>query len=336
MQTIDFTFDWSELAFASKKPLKELDATFVLAPRDMSVKRITNLVKEYIPKANLVIGIAKESYIDGFEGQPQFKTLRHTEELQELINKVNNSPSRYKIYTLHYFQRDAKYILEKAGFKRVLLINSSWNNSFHTREEYYVLVSEKINFKFLSPFVDEQEAVDYESKITRDVISEFWPADPTGPQSEKQLIELSLRSAKLTFEHGFQTGAVLGKRIGKSNKYIFLANSFNKVVPFQTYAMHYGAEREKHFSPVNDLNYYDTVHAEVMMLVEVLKNRIDLSGTTLFINLMPCPHCARMLTQTNIEEFVYSIDHSDGYAINMLENAGKKVRRILISPQSLK
>jgi deoxycytidylate deaminase len=44
---------------------------------------------------------------------------------------------------------------------------------------------------------------------------------------------------------------------------------------------------------------------------------------------MPCPACARMLSQTDIEEFVYSIDHSEGYAVKMLEAAGKKVRRIV-------
>ena len=50
----------------------------------------------------------------------------------------------------------------------------------------------------------------------------------------------------------------------------------------------------------------------------------------MFINLMPCPTCARMLAMTDIEEFVYSIDHSDGYAVKMLEAAGKKVRRVVV------
>jgi len=36
-----------------------------------------------------------------------------------------------------------------------------------------------------------------------------------------------------------------------------------------------------------------------------------------------------MLSQTDIAEFVYQEDHSDGYAIKMLELAGKKVRRIV-------
>jgi hypothetical protein len=36
-----------------------------------------------------------------------------------------------------------------------------------------------------------------------------------------------------------------------------------------------------------------------------------------------------MFTQTDIAEFVYVEDHSDGYGFKMLELAGKKVRRIV-------
>lgn len=329
MQTIDFTFDWSGLAFASKKPLKDLDAIFVAAPREMSIRRITLLFKEYIPKANLIIGIAKEPYIDGFDGQPQFKALQHSDELQELINKVNESPSRHKIYTLHYFQREAQYIFEKIRFQRVLLVNGSWQHSFHTRAEYYAIVNNKIEYSYISPFIDESEAHEHELAVNKKLQAEAWPKTPSGPQTENQMLALANQSAKLSFDHTFQTGVTLGKRIGKSNKYIFLTHAYNKVVPFQTYAMLYGAEREKHFSPVNDLNFYDTVHAEVMMLIEVQKSRLDIGGSTLFINLLPCPHCARMLTQTDVSEIVYSQVHSDGYAIQMLEKDGKKVRRIV-------
>ncbi len=333
MQTIDFTFDWSELAFTSKKPLKDLDAVFILAPREMSIRRVASIVKEHIPKSNIVIGIAKEPYIDGFEDQPQFKSLQHTDELQDLLNKVNESPSKNKIYTLHYFQRDAKFIFEKVRFQKVLLVNGSWQHAFHNREEYYAIVNNKINFKYISPFVDEAEAHKYETMIYRLFNSNVWPSDPTDPQTESQMAMLAERAARLSYDYTFQTGVTLGKRIGKSGKYIFLARSFNKVVPFQTYALHYGAEREKHYSPVNDLNFYDTIHAEVMMLIEAQKNRFELNGSTLFINLLPCPHCARMLSQTDIAEFVYAKDHSDGYAIHMLEKAGKKVRRFVPDKQ---
>jgi deoxycytidylate deaminase len=80
---------------------------------------------------------------------------------------------------------------------------------------------------------------------------------------------------------------------------------------------------------MNDLNHYDVNHAEVELITQAVRDHLDLAGTTLFINVLPCPTCARMLTSTDIAEFVYAEDHSSGYAIRMLEAAGKTVRRIV-------
>ena len=135
------------------------------------------------------------------------------------------------------------------------------------------------------------------------------------------------RAANFSFDHSHQTGVALGRK-SDEEVYELLATSFNQVVPYQTFAWHFGPSREKHFSPPNDLNHYDAVHAEVEMIIKTGRERIDLAGTTFFINLLPCPTCSRMLAQTDIDEFVYSVDHSEGYAVAMLEAAGKTVRRI--------
>jgi deoxycytidylate deaminase len=63
------------------------------------------------------------------------------------------------------------------------------------------------------------------------------------------------------------------------------------------------------------------------MIIEAQKQKLDLTGTTVFLNLMPCPTCTRMLCDTDIAEVVYTHDHSDGYALKLLTEAGKKVRR---------
>src|SRR6266446_7044888 len=131
-----YEFDWADLAFASKKPLKDLHAVFIAAPREVSEKRFVQMVKEYLPKGNVVLGLAKERFIDGLDGQPQFRTLRLSSSLQKIIDTIHTSASAHKIYTLHYFQREAKYILEKIDFQKVLLVNGSWHHAFHNREEY--------------------------------------------------------------------------------------------------------------------------------------------------------------------------------------------------------
>src|SRR5580658_6014299 len=97
-------FDWSDLAFKSKKPLNNLEATFIIAPREISLARFKEIVKTYLQQGNLILGIAKEEYVLGFEDQPQFKMLR-PDPLQKTLSLINER-SPHKIYTLEYFQRD--------------------------------------------------------------------------------------------------------------------------------------------------------------------------------------------------------------------------------------
>jgi deoxycytidylate deaminase len=315
-------FDWKELAFGSKKPINELNAIFILAPRELSAARFKQILKIYLPQANIVLGLAKEPYINGFENQPQFKTLQ-LDTVQSIISKVNAGSSNRHVATLSYFQRDAKYILDKLDFQKIVLINGSWKYSFHTRHEYYTLINRNLPYEMITPFTDEAEAKSYAEHIL--------PPEPplTGAFTSAQMMQRAAAIATHSFDYSFQTGVALGRRIGAGDSYHLLAQTFNRVVPHQGYALHYGATREKHFSPPHDLNHYDANHAEVELIIRAQKEGIDLTGTTLFINLLPCPACARMFTSTDIAEFVYAEDHSNGYAVRMLEAAGKTVRRLI-------
>lgn len=314
-------FDWSQLAFTSKKPLRELNAVFIAAPRQMSAKRLTQIVKEYLPKGNLLLGISEEEYVLGLENQPQFRMFKMSE-VDELVNKIAASDSKNKLYTLKYSQRDTKYIFEKIKPRKVLLINGSWYHGFHHRPEYYSLVSNSIPFEKISPFASGQEAKSYAAN------AKLSPLPRQGNFSEAEMMDLADLAATHSYDYsGLQTGVSLGRKSGK--KYDLISLAHNEIVPYETYSMHHGSIREKFYSPMHDLNYYDTLHAEVVTLIGAQKNKLDLRGTTLFINLLPCPTCSRMFMQTDISEFVYREDHSDGYAIKMLEKAGKKVRRLI-------
>ncbi|HEY4160806.1 MAG TPA: hypothetical protein VGM08_01970 [Candidatus Saccharimonadales bacterium] len=316
-----FTFDWADLAFASKKSLRDLNAIFVAAPHELSPKRFTQIVKEYLPKANLVIGIAKEPYVLGLEDCPQFRMLT-PEIIEPTISKVNTASAKHKIYTLTYSQRDIVYLYEKVHFKEVLLVNGSWYHGFHHRPEYYTLVNAGTPFTNISPFVSAQEAKDFAGNTELSVL-------PTsGIFSEIEMMGLAKQAASHSYDYAAaQTGGAVGRK--KGGKYELVATSHNRIVPYETYAMHLGSEREKHFSPVNDLSHYDTIHYEVAFMVDAVKNKLDLSGVTVFETVLSCPHCARMIAATDIAEIVYWEDHSDGYAVKMLEAAGKTVRRLV-------
>lgn len=320
-----YNFDWNDLAFASKKPVSSLNATFIAAPRQLSQARLKQLVKTYLPQGNIIFGVAKEQYVKGLEENPAFRMLEQ-HDIQSLIDAVNAKSPQHKLYALHYLQRDMPFVLDKIPFKQVVLVRGSWYLSFHQQPSYYTLANKHVPFSYISPFTDEDEAKAYAASITKE-LQEAYSVSAGGLYTAKEMLTLANTAAKQSLDTTFQTGVTLGRTQGE--QYKLIASAYNKVVPYQTYAMHFGNSRENNFSPPNDLNHYDAVHAEVELLIAAQKQGLDLSGTTVFINLLPCPGCSRMLSETDISEVVYTEDHSAGYAINMLEAAGKKVRRLV-------
>jgi deoxycytidylate deaminase len=327
-----YAFDWSNIAFGDKDKVSKLRATFIAAPRELSVTRLKQLIKAYLPKGNIVLGLAKETHVAGFEGQAQFRMLALGSDHQKVTDQVNAASKVHKIYTLRYFQRETEYIFDQLAFKQIILVNGSWKYTFHTQKPYYVLARKRLDYTMISPFASEAEAIAYEQTlIPTATIADVTPVDET-TGSEADMLQAASDIAKQSYDNSFQTGVALGRKLpGQEASYKLLARTFNKVVPYQTYAMHHGASREANFSPPHDLNHYDTVHAEVELLIKAQKEQIDLRGTSLFINLLPCPSCSRMFCETDIEEFVYSEDHSAGYAVALLEKAGKTVRRVVLT-----
>jgi deoxycytidylate deaminase len=322
MKMSDYEQRWSDIAFGSKKSLRDLKATFIATPRQISVVRFTQLIKKYLPIGNIVVGCAEELYVNGFDNQSQFKTLQF-DEIKLLVEKVNNSSSPHKITILHCRQSDLVSIYEKIKFRNVVLVNGSWQYTFHTRPEYYTLVSRNIPFEFVSPFASEDEAIKYAADFDKHITLQ----KPGVNLTELEMIQAANNVAKNAFDHSFQSGVALGKKHG--NRYELITTAYNKTVPYQTFAWHFGPLRERHLSAPGDLNYYDTIHAEANLVVQAAKHHINLERTSLFINLLPCPNCAKILCESDIAEIVYSIDHSDGYAVALLEKAGKTVRRLI-------
>ena len=324
-------FDWNELAFSSKKAVDQLRVVFIAAPRQLSTARLSEIIQTYLPQGNLLIGLAKDDFVDGFINQPQFKMLELSD-IKLLIDKVNSLVEKHKIYILNYFQRDLPYILERLSFKKTVFVNGSWIYSFHTSKAFYTLISKKTPYELISPFTNETEAIAYEKSLNKLINRRLARLVPKqSSYSANELMNVAKLVASRSYDYTYQTGAVLAKASKSNpNRYIMLLSAYNKVVPYQTYAMHYGAARETYLSPPNDLNHYDTVHAETMLLIEALQAKQSIDNASLFINLMPCPICARLLSQTGLAEIVYSNDHSNGYGLNLLQLAGKQVRRLIV------
>lgn len=309
------------LSNITKSQINAKNAIFIVAPRELSLKRFAQLLQRYLPKANIILGISKQPYVVGFDDQPQFKMLQLSD-VHIVIDKVNDANPPHAIYTFEYSQTDLNALLQSHNFKRILLVNGSWKYAFHNLDAYKTLVDRGITFKFISPFADDDEAFAYEATHTQQVSL----PDRGDILNESDMVAVADAAAIQSFDYSFQTGVSLGHPVG--DKYEFITTAFNKVIPYQTYALHHGNSREKNLSRPHDTNHYDTIHAEMQLLTKALADEIDLTGTTLFVNLLPCPNCARTLSQTNIAEVVYRHDHSDGYAVTLLESCGINVRRI--------
>lgn len=67
------------------------------------------------------------------------------------------------------------------------------------------------------------------------------------------------------------------------------------------------------------------VHAEQNALIQAGTNS---KGSTLYSTIVPCPICARMILNAQIERVVYIDDYSDLAGIELLKQAGVKLTRL--------
>jgi dCMP deaminase len=309
------SLNWQQLKTKDKQQLNQQRPIFVLGARDISQKRIQQLNQKLAAKRPVVWGCLTDDYIPGLEDSPQFKSLT--------LAKLKNSLKQQKtVGVLNYPQRYAKYILKEINWSAVIAIHGSWHKAFHYRPEYYVISQKQLPYKLVSSFVDETEAKKYFTKIESELPSVGFK--PNKKYTDEELLEFAARRARHSFDYTFQTGAVLAKD-GR-----VLAAAHNRVLPYETYMLHKGASKEKHLAPPHDLNYFDTNHAEVELILTALDQGLDLTNSSLYINLLPCPICARMLARTPIKEIIYQHDHSQGYGLKLLTQAGKTLRRIAI------
>lgn len=278
---------------------------FILAPREMSDARIKQLLKKYLPRGKVTFGIAKEKYIAGFENQPQFKTLSSA-----LLSRLA-SQSAGRLELFEYAQCDGVKIIEQLDFTHAIVINGSFHRSFHLRPEFAAINSKPAKLKYESPFTDEAEAIRYAKNHNS--------PRPLPEFSENSIQQILAQESTRAFITDFQTAAA----IVKDNQIIALTH--NPVVPYETYAWHFGLSREKHQTPAGDSSQYDTVHAETAALLQA---GLQAKGATIYMRTFPCPHCARNIVHAGISEVVYQLDYGDRYGYDLFEKANINYRRL--------
>ncbi|NCU40918.1 hypothetical protein EOL73_04140, partial [Candidatus Saccharibacteria bacterium] len=154
------SFELSSFSDADKQFFRSLKAVFVMASREMSDLRLLQLVKENLPKGNVVFGVAEEEFVDGFEGQTQFKTLPVIP-VQTLADKIRKSGIKNRLYVLIYPQKDVDAVVRAIRPHQAVVVRGSYMYPFHRSSTCALLEKRNIPYEYVSPFVDEAEAVEY-------------------------------------------------------------------------------------------------------------------------------------------------------------------------------
>ncbi|MBQ9021594.1 MAG: cytidine/deoxycytidylate deaminase family protein [Eggerthellaceae bacterium] len=68
------------------------------------------------------------------------------------------------------------------------------------------------------------------------------------------------------------------------------------------------------------------LHAEQNAIIQAARYGTDIRGATIYVNTQPCVVCAKMLINAGIEEIVYQNPYPDELSMELLGEAGIKMR----------
>ncbi|HNV34412.1 MAG TPA: deaminase, partial [Bacillota bacterium] len=70
------------------------------------------------------------------------------------------------------------------------------------------------------------------------------------------------------------------------------------------------------------------LHAEQNCIIQAAVHGVQLEGSTIYCTFQPCVVCAKMLINAGITEIVYEGGYPDEMSVDMLDEAGIKLRRL--------
>ncbi len=68
------------------------------------------------------------------------------------------------------------------------------------------------------------------------------------------------------------------------------------------------------------------LHAEQNAIIQAARYGVDIRGASIYVNTQPCVVCAKMLINAGITEIVYKNPYPDELSMEMLTEAGIKLR----------
>ncbi len=311
------SFDWNKLSDKDKRLFRKRSITYILGSVNMSVKRIRGIYRAQ--KGYVLFGCLKDEEIPGLEGSCQFAPLQFRR-LTKTLKAVKN------VGVLEHFHKDARYIIKELKPKKVLFVNGSWSGPVHYKSMYWKAIDIGAKIELISPFEDEKEAKRYEKRIFKKSHSEKLFLGRKR-YSDEDIMKITSKISRFSWDWIGQIGAVLARNG------VIKAFAWNRVLPYEAYQMHEGAPRERMQIPSQEMiETHLTNHAECEILEICRSKKISMKDAFLYINIFPCPICAKNLSRTDIKGIIYVHDHNLGNDIGYkaLKASGKVLKRLVI------
>lgn len=132
---------------------------------------------------------------------------------------------------------------------------------------------------------------------------------PSQQKLDYAYMDIATRWGKMSHAVRKQVGCIVVKD-GQiiSDGYNGTPNGFDNTCEFST---RFGLETKP-----------EVLHAESNALTKLAKSVQSSAGSTIYITLMPCYDCAKLMIQSGVERVVYMEDYRDRSGVELLEQAG--------------
>ena len=80
--------------------------------------------------------------------------------------------------------------------------------------------------------------------------------------------------------------------------------------------------------PMKLVTKVETIHAELNVILKAALEGVSTQGSTIYVTLSPCPHCASMLAAAGVKRVVYLQDYRITTGIDILKQCGIVVEKL--------
>lgn len=264
----------------------------------------------------LHIPVIHKGYLDLFE-----RVRDSVSQVYILDGELQNELSEIKPDIAAISAEKVKDLLGKLGFNEISILSK--DNLEEIKGKEIILVQDEISRNLYNKYLTG-ENIEWESVFLRWDKSKILSEKPLEniPISQDgfdiKMMEEAYKEAEKSSDWWRQIGAVLVK-----DKEIIIRGN-NKDLP-SDYTPYQVGEVRDFFKAGERQELANTIHAEQKIIAEAAKSGISLQGTSLYVNIFPCPVCAKLIAFSGIKNLYFGEGGSNFDAKKVLDAAGVRI-----------